>query len=75
VKSGRFFWLTNNWIIDFEKGDFKKFWNCYGKLQNDIKSLTDKTLSDLKKTREHISFKVPKVGRYGHFQLVKKLVL
>jgi hypothetical protein len=20
VKSGRFFWLINNWIIDFEKG-------------------------------------------------------
>ena len=64
VKSGRFFWLTNKWVIDFEKGNFKNFWNCYGKLQNDIKSLTDKTFSDLKKTRDHSSLKILKVGRY-----------
>ena len=64
VKSGRFFRLTNNWIIDFEKGNLKKFWNCYGKLQNDIKILTDKTFSDLKKTRDHSSLKILKVGRY-----------
>ena len=29
VKSSRFFWLTNKWIIDFEKYNFKNFWNCY----------------------------------------------
>ena len=25
VKSGSFFLLTNKWIIDFEKGNFKNF--------------------------------------------------
>mgnify|MGYP006447448719 CR=1 FL=1 len=39
VKSGRFFWLTNNWIIDFEKGNFKNFWGCYVNLPNNIKIL------------------------------------
>ena len=72
VKSGRFFWLTNKWIIDFEKGNFKNFWNCYEKLQNDIKILTDKTFSDLKKTREHSSLKVLKVGRYWSLPIGEK---
>ncbi|MDA8560277.1 hypothetical protein N9L33_00575 [Nitrospinae bacterium] len=72
VKSGRFFWLTNKWIIDFEKGDFKNFWNCYEKLQNDIKILTDKTFSDLKKTREHPSLKILKAGRYWSLPIGEK---
>ena len=72
VKSGRFFWLANNWIIDFEKGDFKQFWKTYEKLPNDIKSLTDKTFSDLKKTPENSSLKVLKVGRYWSLPIGEK---
>jgi hypothetical protein len=64
VKSGRFFWLTNNWIIDFEKGNFKHFWKTYEKLPTDIKSLANKTFSDLKKKKEHSLLKILKVGRY-----------
>ena len=72
VKSGRFFWLTNNWIIDFEKGNFKNFWNCYEKLQNDIKILTDKTFSDLKKKKEHSLLKTLKVGRHWSLPIGEK---
>lgn len=72
VKSGRFFWLTNNWIIDFEKGNFKNFWSCYEKLPNDIKKLTDKIFSDLKKAGEHSSLKILKVGRYWSLQIDEK---
>jgi hypothetical protein len=64
VKSGRFFWVTNKSVIDFERGNFKKFWQLYEKLPDDIKSLADKTFIDLKKTREHSLFKILKVGRY-----------
>ena len=72
LKSGRFFWLTNNWIIDFEKGHFKNFWSCYEKLQNDIKNFTDKTFIDLKKTQENSSLKVLKVGRYWSLLIGEK---
>jgi hypothetical protein len=72
VKSGRFFWLSNNWIIDFEKGNFKNFWSCYEKLPNDIKKLTDKIFSDLKKAEEHSSLKILKVGRYWSLQIGEK---
>ena len=64
VKSGRFFWITNKSVIDFERGNFEKFWQLYEKLPDDIKSLADKTFIDLKKTREHSLFKILKVGRY-----------
>jgi len=64
VKSGRFFWITNKSVIDFERGNFKKFWQLYEKLPDDIKSLADKTFIDLKKTQEHTLLNIFKVGRY-----------
>ena len=64
VKSGRFFWITNKSVIDFERGNFKKFWQLYENLPDDIKSLADKTFIDLKKTQEHTLLNILKVGRY-----------
>ena len=64
VKSGNFFWITNKSVIDFERGNFKKFWQLYEKLPDDIKSLVDKTFIDLKKTQEHTLLNILKVGRY-----------
>ena len=64
VKSGRFFWVTNKSVIDFERGNFKNFWQLYEKLPDDIKSLADKTFIDLKKTQEHTLLNIFKVGRY-----------
>ena len=64
VKSGRFFWITNKSVIDFERGNFKKFWQFYEKLPDDIKNLADKTFIDLKKTQEHTLLNILKVGRY-----------
>jgi hypothetical protein len=64
VKSGRFFWITNKSVIDFERGNFKKFWQFYEKLPDDIKSLANKTFIDLKKTQEHSLLNILKVGRY-----------
>ena len=64
VKSGRFFWITNKSVIDFERGNFKKFWKLYENLPDDIKSLADKTFIDLKKTQEHTLLNILKVGRY-----------
>ena len=64
VKSGRFFWITNKSVIDFERGNFKKFWQLYEKLPDDIKSLADKTFIDLKKKQEHTLLNILKVGRY-----------
>ena len=64
VKSGRIFWITNKSVIDFERGNFKKFWQLYEKLPDDIKSLADKTFIDLKKTQEHTLLNIFKVGRY-----------
>ena len=64
VKSGRFFWVTNKSVIDFERGNFKKFWQLYEKLPDDIKNLADKNFIDLKKTQEHTLLNILKVGRY-----------
>ena len=64
VKSGRIFWITNKSVIDFERGNFEKFWQLYEKLPDDIKSLADKTFIDLKKTQEHSLLNILKVGRY-----------
>ena len=64
VKSGRFFWVTNKSVIDFERGNFKEFWQLYEKLPGDIKKLADKTFIDLKKTQEHTLLNILKVGRY-----------
>jgi hypothetical protein len=64
VKSGRFFLITNKSVIDFDKGNFKEFWQLFEKLPEDIKSLADKIFKDLEKTREHSSLNILKVGRY-----------
>ena len=64
VKSGRFFWITNKSVIDFERGNFKKFWQLYEKLPDDIKSLADKKFRDLEKARDHFILNIMKVGRY-----------
>ena len=64
VKSGRFFWITNKSVIDFERGNFKKFWQLYEKLPDDIKSLADKNFRALEKTQEHTLLNILKVGRY-----------
>ena len=64
VKSGRFFWITNKSVIDFERGNFEKFWQLYEKLPDNVKSLADKIFRDLEKTREHSSLNIMKVGRY-----------
>ena len=64
VKSGRFFWITNKSVIDFERGNFKEFWQLYEKLPEGIKSLADKNFRDLEETREHSSLNIMKVGRY-----------
>jgi len=64
VKSGRFFWITNKSVIDFERGNFKKFWQLYEKLPDDIKNLADKNFIDLEKTQEHTLLNILKVGRY-----------
>ena len=69
VKSGRFFWITNKSVIDFERGNFKKFWQLYENLPDDIKSLADKTFIDLKKTQEHTLLNILKVGRYWSLQI------
>ena len=72
VKSGRFFWITNKSVIDFERGNFKKFWQLYEKLPDDIKSLADKTFIDLKKTQEHTLLNILKVGRYWSLPIGNK---
>jgi hypothetical protein len=72
VKSGRFFILTNEWVVDFERGNFKNFWILYENLPNNIKILTDKTFSDLKKAPEHSSTKILKVGRYWSLPIGEK---
>ena len=64
VKSGRFFWVTNKSVIDFERGNFKNFWQLYEKLSDDIKSLADKNFRDLEKARDHFTLNIMKVGRY-----------
>jgi hypothetical protein len=73
VKSGRFFWVTNKSVIDFERGNFKEFWQLYEKLPGDIKKLADKTFIDLKKTREHSLLKILKVGRYWSLPIGTKI--
>ena len=72
VKSGRLFWITNKSVINFEKGNFKEFWQLYEKLPEDIKSLADKTFKDLEKTREYSSLNILKVGRYWSLPIGSK---
>ena len=72
VKSGRFFWVTNKSIIDFERGNFKKFWQLYEKIPDDIKSLADKNFKALEKKREHSSLNIMRVGRYWSLPIGEK---
>jgi hypothetical protein len=72
VKSGRFFCVTNKSLIDFEKGNFKEFWQLYEKLPEDIKVLADKIFRDLEKTRKHSSLNILKVGRYWSLPIGSK---
>jgi hypothetical protein len=72
VKSGKLFWITNKSVINFERGNFKKFWQLYEKLPDNIKSLADKIFRDLDKTREHSSLNIMKVGRYWSLQIGTK---
>ena len=72
VNSGKLFWITNKSVINFERGKFKKFWQLYEKLPDNIKSLADKIFRDLDKTREHSSLNIMKVGRYWSLQIGTK---
>ena len=54
VKSGRFFWLTNKHVMDFERGHFKDFWMLYEKLSNDTKKLADEAFALLKENPKAI---------------------
>ena len=55
VKSGRFFWLTNKHVMDFERGHFKDFWMLYEKLSNDTKKLADEAFALLKENPKNQS--------------------
>ena len=69
VKSGRFFWLTNKWVVDFERGNFKNFWELYEKLPQDIQGLTDTNFALLKENPEHPSLHLKAVGRYWSIRI------
>ena len=69
VKSGRFFWLTNKSVIDFERGNFKNFWLLYEKLSKDTQKLADETFSLLKQEPNNPSLQVITVGRYWSMRI------
>ena len=64
VKSGRFFWLTNKSVIDFERGNFENFWLLYENLSKDVQKLADETFSLLKEDPKNTSLQIATVGRY-----------
>ena len=72
VKSGRFFWLTNQHVIDFKRGNFKDFWMQYEKLPKDTKRLADETFSLLKDDPNNLSLQLIIIGRYWSIQIGKK---
>ena len=72
VKSGRFFWLTNKWVVDFERGNFKNFWELYEKLSKDSQRLTDKAFSLLKRDPKNPSLHLITVGRYWSIRIGEK---
>ena len=72
VKSGRFFWLTNKSVIDFERGNFKKFWTLYEKLSKDNQRLADETFSLLKQDPKNPSLNLITVGRYWSIRIGEK---
>lgn len=64
VKSGKFFVLTNKWVIDFERGHFQNFWKLYEKLPNEVKSLADNNFLDINKKSKNALLNILRVGRY-----------
>jgi len=72
VKSGRFFWLTNKHVMDFERGNFKDFWMLYEKLSEDTKKLADETFTLLKEDPKNSSLHLIKVGRYWSMRIGEK---
>ena len=72
VKSGRFFGLTNQSVVDFKKGNFEEFWALYEKLPKDIQGLADKNFALLKENPEHSSLHLKTVGRYWSIQIGEK---
>ncbi len=64
VKSGRFFWLTNKSVIDFERGNFKNFWLLYENLSKDVQRLADEAFTLLKQDPKDPSLHLMTVGRY-----------
>tara|TARA_B100000676_G_scaffold2946_1_gene2734 strand:- start:31086 stop:31466 length:381 start_codon:yes stop_codon:yes gene_type:complete len=72
VKSGRFFWLTNKHVMDFERGNFKDFWMLYENLSEDTKKLADENFSLLKEDPKNPSLHLVKVGRYWSMRIGEK---
>ena len=72
VKSGRFFGLTNQSVVDFKKGNFEEFWALYEKLPKDIQGLADKNFALLKENPEHSSLHLKTVGRYWSIRIGEK---
>ena len=72
VKSGRFFGLTNQSVVDFKKGNFEEFWALYEKLPKDIQGLADKNFALLKENPEHPSLYLKTVGRYWSIRIGEK---
>ena len=72
VKSGRFFWLTNKSVIDFERGNFKNFWLLYEKLSKDTKRLADEAFSLLKQDPKNPTLQLTTVGRYWSIRIGEK---
>jgi len=69
VKSGRFFGLTNQSVVDFKRGNFEEFWSLYEKLPKDIQELADKSFALLKENPEHFSLHLKTVGRYWSLRI------
>ena len=69
VKSGVFFGLTNQSVVDFKKGNFEEFWELYEKLPQDIQGLADTNFDLLKENPEHPSLHLKAVGRYWSIRI------
>ena len=72
VKSGRFFWLTNKSVIDFERGNFKNFWLLYENLSRDVQRLADEAFVLLKQDPKNPSLHLMTVGRYWSIRIGEK---
>ena len=69
VKSGVFFGLTNQSVVDFKKGNFEEFWELYEKLPQNIQGLADTNFALLKENPEHSSLHLKAVGRYWSLRI------